>query len=252
MSDLIFVGMLYESFIIIIASLLLFLIFRKYQEKQQRLTLILLVIFINFVVGIVFSWLSKVLRVFTGLEYLIDPEVPSPGTFIAELLLRIIAFRFTFLFLVIGVAISYILKVEAFNDEYKSWEKYSVIIFGLFTGFYLMVFYNKSMLILDLIAFILIAVYTAMVYLPFMIKSFRMAALVEESEYKTAFYSLGVMAIGFIGVLVFQFIDRVFILLGSPGYTVFYFLGMSSVIVCILGAYLGYIRPGNKEDIQKE
>jgi len=246
MSELIFIGMVYESFIIVIAFVLLFLVYRKYREKRKRLTLVLFVIFINFVLGIVFSWLSKVVRLYTGLDYLIYPDVPSPGTFLAELLLRIVAFRFTFLFLTIGVAISYILKVEAFNEEYKSWEKYTVIIFGFITGFYLMVFYNKSMILLDLIAFLLIAAYTGLIYLPFMIKSFRMGTLVDKTEYKTAFYSLGVMALGFLGVLVFQFIDRVFILFGSPGYTIFYFFGMSSAIVSILGAYLGYIRPGEK------
>ncbi|TFF63834.1 MAG: hypothetical protein EU521_00110 [Promethearchaeota archaeon] len=207
----------------------------------------LFVIFLNFALAIVFSWLSKVLRLYTGLDYLVDADIPSDGTFLAEFLLRIVSFRFTFFFLTIGVSISYILRVKAFNEDYKSWEKYFVIVFGIITGGYLIIIYNKSILLLDLIAFIFIAVYTAFVYGPFMIRSIKVARSVPEKVYKTAFYSLALMAISFIFVLIFQFIDRIYVVLGSPGYTPFYFMGMVAVVISILGAYLGYIRPGASE-----
>jgi len=247
MSNLLLIGMIFESIIIIIASIVLILIFLRYRIKKSELTLLLFIIFLNFVVAIIFSWLSKVLRLYTGLDYLLDPNIPSDGSILAEFLLRIVSFRFTFFFLTIGVSISYILRVKAFNEEYKSWEKYFVILFGILTGGYLIIIYNKSILLLDLIAFILIALYTAFVYGPFMSRSIKVARSVPERVYKTAFYSFALMAISFIFVLVFQFIDRIYVVLGSPGYTPFYFMGMIAVIISILGAYLGYIRPGASE-----
>ena len=42
-------------------------------------------------------------------------------------------------------------------------------------------------------------------------------------------------------------IDRVLIFLGSPGFTVFYFLAWIFAIVGIFGAYTGYIRPKSSE-----
>jgi hypothetical protein len=39
----------------------------------------------------------------------------------------------------------------------------------------------------------------------------------------------------------------VFVLLGDPGFTAFYYLAWISAIVGIFGAYYGYIRPKSRE-----
>lgn len=54
------------------------------------------------------------------------------------------------------------------------------------------------------------------------------------------------MSLFFMLVLLNFLIDRVLILLGDPGFTFFYFLGWSCVIIGIVCAYLGYIKPKSK------
>jgi hypothetical protein len=49
-------------------------------------------------------------------------------------------------------------------------------------------------------------------------------------------------------VFVFTLLDRITIIMGSQGFTIFYFMAWIFVIVGFLGAYLGYIRPKSTEE----
>ena len=82
-----------------------------------------------------------------------------------------------------------------------------------------------------------------MVYAPFLRRSIESYRGVEEKTYKQAFLSLAVMSFSFMLIFLNFAIDRMLIFLGSPGFTVFYFLAWISAIVGIFGAYLGYVRP---------
>jgi hypothetical protein len=84
------------------------------------------------------------------------------------------------------------------------------------------------------------------IYLSFASRSFQSYRATREAYYKKAFLSLAVMSICFILVFIMFLIDRLLILLGSPGFTVFYFLAWSFAVLGILGAYLGYIKPKSK------
>ncbi|MHA1489941.1 MAG: hypothetical protein ACTSRI_09815 [Promethearchaeota archaeon] len=246
-TDLVFIGMVYEIVIIIIASILLVLIIRKYFEKRHRLTLYLFIIFLNFSIAIIFSCLSKVLVLYSGEEYVYNNTVPAPNTLLTWIILRILDFRFSFFLITIALFFSYILKVNVFEKGYNQTQKIIVIIYGSWTGFYSLIIYERGNTLLDVFAFLFLLIFMSMIYIPFMLRSIETYKSVDETFYKKAFFSLAIMSLCFMLVLFGFLIDRVFILLGSPGFTIFYFLAWSFVIVAMLGAYLGYVNPKSKE-----
>jgi hypothetical protein len=86
-----------------------------------------------------------------------------------------------------------------------------------------------------------------LVYGPFLGRSIESYRAVEEKAYKQAFLSLAIMSFSFMLIFLWFAIDRVFVLLGNPGFTAFYYLAWISAIVGIFGAYYGYIRPKSRE-----
>lgn len=59
--------------------------------------------------------------------------------------------------------------------------------------------------------------------------------------------SLAIMSISFMLIFLNFAIDRILILLNTPGFTLFYYLAWISAIIGIFGAYYGYIRPKSSE-----
>ena len=246
--ELIFTGMVYETIIIIIASIILILIFIKYLEKKQRLTLILFFIFVFFVVSILFSWLSKVIRLYGGLDYIIDNELPDPFTIESFFILRVVEFRFAFVFIIVSLAFSYVLKVGVYEEKYNPKGKSFVLIYAILSILYQIFLFARGVLILDLIAFMLVTFYMAFIYIPFFNHSVKNYKSVEDPVYKKGFLSLAIMALSLSLILVCQLIDRIFVIvLDIVGYTPFYFAGWTLAIIALMGAYFGYIRPKSKE-----
>ena len=244
--ELLLIGVIFELIIIIIGFLLLSLILKKYYEKRHKLTFLLFIIFLNFVISIIFSWLSKVLRFFSGLEYLSNPNTPDPGTIASWFLLRIVDFRFTFLFVSIATIFTYQLYIELFEKQ-NFVQKIIVYIYEAFTVFYLMFIYQKGNALLLILAFLFTCIYSFMISIPFMVNCIKTRKSVNEKSYKNAFLSLIVMSICTLLVLVCQLIDRLFIIFfKSPGYTLFYFLAWIFAIIGIYAAYLGYIKPKSR------
>lgn len=244
--------MVYELVIIIIASIFLSLVFRKYLERRHKLTLYLFIIFLNFVVALIFSWLSKVLRLYSGLEYLVDPSVPDPMTVESWFLLRIVSFRFTMIFTVIALLYNHILKINLFEaEDSTSYKIYNYVIYGYAGGsiLYMLIVYIKGNYILDLLTFVLILIYICLVMIPLMRSCLEAYKAVDDSSFKRGFISLFLMALSIILIFVCQVIDRILmIILDIIGYTFFYFLGWSFAIVAIFFAYFGYISPKSKKE----
>lgn len=244
MVNLVFIGMTFESFIIVIACILLFLILRKYYEKgKHKLTLYLFLIFLFYVIAIFFSWLSKILVLYSNIEYAYNSSVPDPGTMLSWIILRITDFRLSFVFLAIAIFISYILKVNIFEKEYKKSHRIIVIVYSIVTVLYTLLIYQRGNTLLDVIAFLLIFLFMAMIYFPFFFSSVNSYKSSQEKRFKNAFLSLALMAIFFI-IVPFNFLlDRLLILFGGPGFSIFYFLAWIFVLLGIIAAYYGYIRP---------
>ncbi|MHA1468703.1 MAG: hypothetical protein ACTSP6_11595, partial [Promethearchaeota archaeon] len=88
-----FVGMLFESIIIIFSALLLILILKRYFIKHHKLTLYLFLIFLSWTCAIIFSWVSKILELYSNIPYLAVGSTVDPGTLESWILFRIISFR---------------------------------------------------------------------------------------------------------------------------------------------------------------
>ena len=247
MVELIFIGMIYESIIIIITIILLILIFERYQFKKQRLTLILFIIFLNLLLAIVSSWLAKILVLYSGIDYIEDASVKDPGTPVSWILLRISSFRISFVFVTVAVFYSYILKVNVFENEYHPIHKIIVVIYGVFTLIYSLVVYQKGINFLDIFAFLFVLIYMIIIYIPFLYRSLEVRKTTNIPIYRNAFLSLAIMSLCLILVFVNFLIDQVIIFLGYPSYTIFYFAAWTSAVIAVLGAYLGYIRPKSRE-----
>jgi len=139
------------------------------------------------------------------------------------------------------------LKVNVFEKGYNTLQKYITIIYGALTCLYALFIYKNENDLLDVGAFLLVFVYMVMVYAPFLRRAIESYRAVEGKSYKQAFLSLAIMSVSFMLIFLSFAIDRVFIFLGSSGFTVFYFLGWIFAVVGIFGAYYGYIRPKSTE-----
>jgi hypothetical protein len=235
-----FSGLIFESFIIIGTTVLLLLILKKYFEKHHRLTFLLFLIFLNYFIAIIFSWISKVFVV-------IQFSVIQDGSFIPWIINRIQDFRISEFFVVIAIFLSYVLKINVFEKGYNTIQKYAVIIYGCFTGFYVLIIYEYDNTMLDIFAFLTVFIFMGMIYIPFFRRSIESFKAVDEPMFKKAFLSLAIMSLSFTLIFLNFAIDRVLIFLGSLGFTIFYYLGWIFAIVGILGAYSGYVRPKSRE-----
>ncbi|MEJ2251558.1 MAG: hypothetical protein P8Y70_10315 [Candidatus Lokiarchaeota archaeon] len=231
-----FIGFIFESIIIIIAVVMLILILKRYKEKRHKLTLMLFLIFLNYLIAIIFSWISKILVAFDLISLF------NPNSISGQFIYRIKDFRFSEFFVAIAIFISYILKVNVFEDNYHPILKYFVGIYGGFTCFYVLIIYIQGNVLLDAFAFLLIFGFMSIIYIPFMIRSIKSYNTVERPAFKRAFLSLTLMSLSFMLIFLNFFIDRILILGGSPGFTLFYYLGWIFSVLGIAFAYLGYIR----------
>ncbi len=235
-----FIGMIFESFILIFAAVLLVLILKKYFIKRHNLTRLLLLIFLGYFLAIVFSWLSKVFVV-TQLSVVQDGSINAYLYNIVE------DFRLSEFLVTIAIFLSYILKVNVFEKGYNTVQKIIVSIYGLFSCVYVLLIYENNNDFLDVFAFLIVFIYMVMVYAPFLRRAIESYRAVEEKAYKQAFLSLAIMSFSFMLIFLNFAIDRVFVFLGGPGFTVFYYLAWVSAIAGIFGAYYGYIRPRSSE-----
>ena len=241
-----FIGMIFETFILLSALILLGLIVKKYLIKKHKLTLYLLIIFINLTLCITFSWIAKILGVYSdilGLGYVDNDAIPDPNTLSSWFVLRITQFRITFTFLAIGIYFSYILKVNLFEKGYNKRNLVLISIYLVFTIIFSLFIYIKGNDIIDAINFVFILLFIVMIYFPLTYETFKSYRSTDVPAYRTGFLSISIMGIFFILLFINFLIDRIFIVFGSPGYTFFYFAGWIFVILGIISAYLGYIRP---------
>lgn len=240
------IGMFYELFVILISIVLVILVIKKYQEKKHKLTLYLLIIFLLYLAAVAFSWFSKV-----GVVLRLD-EVVEEYSLLGIFYYRIVSFRLSEFFVCIAIFYSYILKVEVFQEGYDKIQRMLLIIFEVITCFYVLVVYDPAdtsiSILLDAIAFLLVFVLMASVYIPFMYRAIEAYRGVQEKQYKTAFRSLAIMSLSFSLIFLNFLIDRLLMLiLDIPGFTPFYFAAWAFAIIGIYGAYAGYIRPSRED-----
>jgi len=90
--------------------------------------------------------------------------------------------------------------------------------------------------------FLIVFVYVFIVYLEFIIKSTKLFRHIEKKDkiYRNAILSLVIMAYGFISAMLMFVFDRVFF---TDPYSIFYYLADVSILIGIIFAYFGYVKP---------
>ena len=248
MEIMVLVGAIFETFILFIGIFLLILILKRYFEKKNKLTLYLFTIFLNLVFATFFSLLSKVIVLTTNVDYVYNqPNVEYPNTPYYWIVLRIVDFRITIIFVIIGAFFSYLLEKNIFEEKVKKY--YDVFLYGfsIYSIFFAIIVYERGNTLLDAINFLNAVIIMSVVYIPFMINCFRLYKAINDAPMKKGFLSLSLMSLCLFSVLICILLDRITILLEmSNGFTVFYFMAWSFVIIGFICAYLGYIKPKSR------
>ena len=242
---MVLVGAIFETCILFIGILLLLLILKRYFEKKNKLTLYLFTIFLNLIIATFFSMLSKVIVLTTNIDYVYNqPNIEYPNTPYYWIVLRIVDFRITMIFVIIGSLLSYLLEKNIFEEKVKKYYGFFVYIFSIYSIFFAIFVYVRGNTLLDAINFLNAVIIMSVVYIPFMINCYRLYKAINDIAMKKGFLSLSLMSLSFISILFCILLDRITILLEmSNGFTVFYFMAWSFVIVGFLCAYMGYIKP---------
>lgn len=245
---MVLVGAIFEICILFVGIFLLLLILKRYFEKKNKLTLYLFTIFLNLIIATFFSMLSKVIVLTTNIDYVYNqPNIEYPNTPYYWIVLRIVDFRITIIFVIIGSFLSYLLEKNIFEEKVKKYYGFFVYLFSIYSIFFAIFVYVRGNTLLDAINFLNAVIIMSVVYIPFMINCYRLYKAINDTAMKKGFLSLSLMSFSFFSVLFCILLDRITILLEmSNGFTVFYFMAWSFVIVGFLFAYLGYIKPKSR------
>jgi hypothetical protein len=241
-----FIGLIYESFIIALFLLLVGFTIHHYLRKRTLYTRIMLLIFVFFSLGIIFSWLAKLLTIVLYDDYYNDISPLIPGYWLIQ---RITAFRVSFAWMVFGTYCTFYLKMKIFDAKPSQFERIFILTLSVVTFLFSLIFVQNGNVLLDVIAFLLAFLVMTFVYIPFVIASLRLRRSLEEPLYRRAAMSLAVMGGCFILILFCFLLDRIWMFTGLDldGYTVFYFAAWFFGILGTAAAYYGYILPGQQQ-----
>ena len=81
----------------------------------------------------------------------------------------------------------------------------------------------------------------SIVNIPFIISSIRTYRNSSSDIYKKAFFSLAIMSFSFFMALLCFLVDRIYILMGDFGFTLFYYMLWIFVIIGVFGSYFGHV-----------
>lgn len=228
-----------ELSLILVMVVFLVLIFRKFLQNRKNLQLMVFFIFLFIVLAMFLVWVSRVTY------YSMNVEAMDPKSLVGWLMFRIGFYRISFVFICVTCYLSYRLKTSIFDAHPNKTYHAVILIYGVISAAFSLLFFDLAMPMYDLIAFFLMFIYVLVVYSEFMLKAYKLAIRVEDTVYKQGISSLAVMALCFILTVAFFLLDRVMILATGNYYSVFYYLADISLLVGIISAYFGYIRPGN-------
>lgn len=241
MVDYYFIGTIYEGIIILISVLLVSLSLSNHIKVRNRLSLLLFLILLSYGASIFFSWLSKVLNTFSNIDYIIYETVPDPNTLQSWFFLRIADFRITYVFIIIAIFFSYVFKGKIFEKKIKKINKYIVQGFTLFNLIFALLIFQKENDLFDVFTFFFVFILMIVVYLPFLLNAIKAFKSTDHPSFRKSFLYLSIMSLSYISVLLCLLIDRIFILFGHFGFTIFYFLTWVFVLVGIISTYYGYL-----------
>jgi len=242
MVDYYFIGVIYEGIILLIALSLVTISLINHIKVRNILSLLLFLIVLSYSCSIFFSWVSKILNAFSNIDYLIYNDVADPNTPISWILLRITDFRISYAFLIATIFLSKLFKGKIFEEEFNKINKFIFIGFAIFNLFFSLFIFQKGNVLFDVLTFFFVFIFMTMVYIPFLLRTIKAFKATDHPGFRKSFLYLSIMSLSYISVLLCLLIDRIFILFGHFGFTIFYFLSWAFVIIGILSTYFGYLR----------
>lgn len=229
-----------ELGLIVVCTIFLILILVKYSKGKSKLKLLVFWIFFFIVLSLFFVFLSRITWDRFEVEYM------DPLSVEGWIMFRIGYYRFAFIWISVSCYFSYRLKTSIFDSEKKSGYHAFIVILGILNSiFSLAVPSNTDALLWDLAAFGLAFIYVFIIYLEFIIKSYKLYNHIEKTDktYRNAIRSLVIMGFCFILTMMFYVADRVWYLFMETSYSVFYYLADVSILIGIVFAYFGYVKP---------
>ncbi|TFF99219.1 MAG: hypothetical protein EU541_05440 [Promethearchaeota archaeon] len=244
MDFIVLVGFIYEIFVIAITFSFVLLASQKYMEFRNTRTFYLFLVFLSILIGVIFSWSSKLITLWGPIEYVYNnPDVVYPQTPMYWFLLRIVDFRFALAFVAIAAFFTYVFEIYLYEEEFWDTKFIAYIIYTIFTLIFTFTVYERGNTFLDALCFLFLFIQIFVIYVPFMSRVLIEYRSIDDSFLKKKLLSLASMSLNFMLVLLSFFIDRVLVLFGVPHFTFFYFLAWIFQILAIFSAYVGYIKP---------
>jgi hypothetical protein len=159
---------------------------------------------------------------------------------------RIGYYRFAFAWIAVSCYFSYVLKSKIFDSEKKKVYHAFIVILGVgVAAFSIIVPSSTEAFFWDLGSFAFTFVYVFVIYLEFVIKSYKLYSHIEKTDktYRSAIRSLVIMGFCFILTMLFYVADRIWYLFMATSYSVFYYLADVAILTGIIFAYFGYVKP---------
>lgn len=240
------ISIIFEASLIFLIALFLLLILIKYRKGKSKLKLLVFWIFF-FILLAFLGVLASRLTYYPGSWSVYGAEA-YPDPTIRWFLLRIGWYRFSFVLILISSYFSYLLKEAIFDTKRKKGQHFTMVfVYVVGSIFSLATPSSESDFVYYLSTFLIVFLYVFAVYIEFIIKSIRLHKHIEKNNktYRIAILSLIIMAFCFITAILMFVSDAVLkIAVESVNdYTVFYYLADVSILVGIIFAYFGYVRP---------
>jgi hypothetical protein len=230
-------GFWFEIFVVIAVATMTVMALKKYYQKgKNKPALLLFMVFLNWTIGVVISWLAKLFSAYLGLDNI---DITDFGSYLTRLVLD---FRLLFLFVAIALFCSYVLRVKLFEKEYKHGELAVNIIFLITIPILCFVLVEKGNMLYTVIVFLVVFVNMLVVYTGF-IKQALAQYKSADAKFKGAFKALTLQAWFFILTFLNFLLDQVVLALTTVGFTIFYFAAWICAVVGIVLTYYGYIKP---------
>lgn len=239
-------GFWFELGVIGCIAVMTVLALNKYLQKNKNFAaLLLFLVFLNWTIAVVFSWLVKAFTVFyyqngVGLDVTnVGPDITDISSYFIRMILD---YRLLFIFVAIALYCSYMLRVKLFEKDYVRGERVVNVVFLIVIPILCFVLNQKGNMLFTVIVFAAVFVYMLLVYTPFMHRSLA-AHKSADPKYRGAFIALAVMSLFFIITFLCFLLDQVILAITSVGYTPFYFGAWICAVIAIVLTYYGYIKP---------
>ncbi len=242
-------GMIFEIAIFVLFLGLLALMWRHYLLRKTRYTKLMFLMFAFFATALLFSWISKAINLYLEAPTFDDIDPNMPGYLFIS---RILQFRVSFAFIVMAIYVTQLFRVAVFETKNAQKQNLGIGIYSLFVVVYSLLVVVQGNVLYDVLAFLFVTIDLCLVFIPFAVASLKVRKKMTDPIYRKASLALAIMAFAFIFIFVGFLTDRILIMTIRPeGYTFFYYAAWISAILGSVSAYLGYVRPGQKQKLQE-